>query len=237
MRVFKKVFRSVVKNVVESVVKKVVKRVVKSVVGRTLLAGLVAISGSTGSAYAQPEADPTAGQQRAQTCVACHGPAGISPVEAFPHLAGQQMSYLAKQIQDIRDGKRIVPQMMGMVDGFSDQDAWDVAAYYAEQQANLGHARADDAALLARGEALYRAGDSRLGVPACSACHTPTGGGIGSAVYPAIAGQYPAYTVATLRAFASGDRTNDPNGSMHDIATKLSDDDMQAVANYLFGLH
>lgn len=201
------------------------------------MAGLAAILSSAGSAYAQPEAAPAAGQQKAQTCAACHGPAGISLVEAFPHLAGQQMSYLAKQIKDIRDGERVVPQMMGMVDGFSDQDAWDVAAYYADQQANLGHAKADDAALLARGEELYRAGDSHLGVPACSACHTPTGAGIGSAVYPAIAGQSPAYTVATLRAFASGERTNDPNASMRTIATKLSDDDMQAVANYLFGLH
>lgn len=212
-------------------------KVFMTVFMKVLPAGLVAILSSAGSAYAQPEADPVAGQQKVQTCAACHGPAGISPVEAFPHLAGQQMSYLAKQIKDIRDGERIVPQMMGMVDGFSDQDAWDVAAYYAEQQANLGHAKADDVALLARGEELYRAGDSRLGVPACSACHTPTGAGIGSAVYPAIAGQYPAYTIVTLRAFASGDRTNDPNDSMHDIATKLSDDDMQAVANYLFGLH
>lgn len=201
------------------------------------LAGLAVILSSFGSAYAQPEADPAAGQQKAQTCAACHGQTGISPVESFPHLAGQQMSYLAKQIRDIRDGERIVAQMMGMVDGFSDQDAWDVAAYYAEQGANLGHAKADDAALLARGEELYRAGDSRLGVPACSACHSPTGAGIGSAVYPAIAGQYPAYTVATLRAFAAGERANDPNSSMRDIATKLSDDDMQAVANYLFGLH
>lgn len=204
---------------------------------KVLSAGLAVILSSAGSAYAQPEADPVAGQQKVQTCAACHGPAGISPVEVFPHLAGQQMSYLAKQIKDIRDGERIVPQMMGMLDGFSDQDAWDVAAYYAEQQANLGHAKADDAAMLARGEELYRAGDNRLGIPACSACHTPTGAGIGSAVYPAIAGQYPAYTVAMLRAFASGDRANDPNDSMHDIATKLSDDDMQAVANYLFGLH
>ena len=127
--------------------------------------------------------------------------------------------------------------MTGMVDDFSDQDAWNVAAYYAAQEANLGHANAEDEALLARGEEIYRAGVRSRGVPACSACHTPTGGGVGSAVYPAIAGQYPAYTMTALHAFASGERTNDPSGSMHDIATRLSEEDMQAVANYLFGLH
>lgn len=206
-----------------------------------LWAGFVVILSATGIAYAQPperqEADATAGQQKAQTCAACHGQTGISPAEVFPHLAGQQMSYLAKQVMDIRDEARVVPQMMGMVDDFSDQDAWDVAAYYAEQEANLGQVSDNDAEQLTRGETLYRAGDRALGIPACSACHTPTGAGIGSAVYPALAGQHPAYTQAALRAFASGERANDPSGSMSDIAAKLSEADRQAVANYLFGLY
>ncbi|RUR54329.1 c-type cytochrome [Vreelandella populi] len=208
---------------------------------KVLLAGLTIIVSVTGIAHAQPqelqEADAAAGQQKAQTCAACHGQAGISPADVFPHLAGQQVSYLAKQIMDIRDEERIVPQMMGMVSDFSDQDAWDVAAYYAEQEANLGQVSDDAAEQLVRGETLYRAGDRALGIPACSACHTPTGAGIGSAVYPALAGQHPAYTQAALRAFASGERVNDPSGSMNDIAAKLNDDDRQAVANYLFGLY
>ncbi len=208
---------------------------------RVVLPGLMAMLMAWSVAFAQtddqPLLDAAAGEQRAQTCAACHGQAGISPVSAFPHLAGQQASYLAKQIRDIRDGERVVPQMRGMVDGFSDQDALDVAAYYAGQEANLGQVSLDDEALIARGEALYRAGDAELGIPACSACHTPTGAGIGSAVYPALSGQYPAYTAAALRAFASGERTNDPSGSMNTIAAKLSAEDRQAVAEYLFGLH
>lgn len=224
-----------------SVVMNVFTKIFTNICVRATLASLAAVLSAPASVYAQP-ADPqatdiTAGQQRAQTCAACHGQTGISPASAFPHLAGQQASYLAKQIRDIRDGERVVVQMTGMVDDFSDQDAWNVAAYYAAQEANLGHANAEDEALLARGEEIYRAGVRSRGVPACSACHTPTGGGIGSAVYPAIAGQYPAYTMTALHAFASGERTNDPSGSMHDIATRLSEEDMQAVANYLFGLH
>ena len=208
---------------------------------RKLLASLAITMGAVGIAHAQTDyqadADASAGQEMAQTCAACHGQQGISPSGAFPNLAGQQMSYLAKQIKDIRDGNRMVPQMAGQVDDFSDQDAWDVAAHFARQDANLGQSSDEDAELLARGEELYRAGDMSKGIPACSACHTPTGVGIGSAVYPGLSGQHAQYTVSTLQAFASGDRNNSPNNIMGDIASKMSDNDMEAVANYVLGLN
>jgi len=208
---------------------------------RKLLASLAITMGTVGIAHAQTDyqadADASAGQEMSQVCAACHGAQGISPSGAFPNLAGQQMSYLAKQIMDIRDGNRVVPQMAGIVDDYSDQDAWDAAAHFAGQDANLGQASDENAELLARGETLYRAGDIAKGIPACSACHTPTGSGIGSAVYPALSGQHPQYTVSTLQAFASGNRTNSPNNVMGDIASKMSDNDMEAVANYVLGLH
>ncbi|MDN3522725.1 c-type cytochrome [Halomonas ramblicola] len=205
---------------------------------RKLLASLAITMGAVGAAHAAPEADAdaAAGREKAQPCAACHGQEGISPSGAFPNLAGQQASYLAKQIMDIRDGNREVPQMAGQVDDFSDQDAWDVAAYFAGLDPALGQAE-DDAELLARGEELYRAGDMAKGIPACSACHGPTGEGIGTAVYPALSGQHPDYTLSTLQAFAAGERANDPANIMRGIASKMSDDDMQAVANYVLGLH
>lgn len=208
---------------------------------RKLRASLAITLCGISTSYAQTdyaaEADSTAGGELVQTCVACHGQVGHSPSAMFPHLAGQQMTYLAKQIMDIRDAERVVPQMAGLVDNYSDQDAWDVAAFYASQDASPGQADATDADLLARGEALYRAGDMEAGIPACSACHTPTGAGLGSAGYPALAGQYAEYTVATLQAYAAGERANDTNNIMRDIAAKMSANDMRAVANYLLGLH
>ncbi|WP_444678982.1 c-type cytochrome [Halomonas sp. E19] len=205
---------------------------------RKLLASLAFTMGAVGAAHAdlQADADAAAGRERAQSCAACHGQNGISSMAAFPHLAGQQMSYTAKQIMDIRDGRRLVPEMAGQVDDFSDQDAWDVAAYYAQQDANIGQANPDEE-LLARGEELYRAGDMAKGIPACAACHTPTGQGIDTAIYPALSGQFAEYTIATLQDFASGERSNDPNNMMGDIASKMSDADMTAVANYIHGLH
>ncbi|ERS92128.1 hypothetical protein Q671_00235 [Halomonas sp. PBN3] len=194
--------------------------------------------GAVGAAHAdlEADADAAAGRDKATACAACHGQEGISPTGAFPNLAGQQASYLAKQIMDIRDGNRVVPQMAGQVDNFSDQDAWDVAKYYADKDAALGQADPDEA-LVARGRELYRAGDMAKGIPACAACHTPTGQGIGTAVYPALSGQHPEYTVSTLQAFAAGERANDPAAIMRDIAAKMSDADMEAVANYVLGLH
>ncbi|WP_163559201.1 c-type cytochrome [Halomonas sp. NO4] len=205
---------------------------------RKLLASLAFTMGAVGAAHADlaADADPAAGREKAQPCAACHGQGGISSNASFPHLAGQKMSYTAKQIMDIRDGNRQVPEMAGQVDNFSDQDAWDVAAYFAEQDVNVGQAQ-DDEELLARGEELYRAGDTAKGIPACAACHTPTGEGIGTAVYPAVSGQFAEYTVTTLQEFAAGERANDPNAIMRDIAAKMSDEDMEAVANYILGLH
>ncbi|MCK2185643.1 c-type cytochrome [Halomonas getboli] len=205
---------------------------------RKLLASLalplLAIGGAHAASLA--DADAAAGQQKAAACAACHGQQGVGITPAFPNLAGQQASYLAKQIMDIRDGKRQVPQMAGQVDDFSDQDAWDVAAHFAAMEPALGQADPDPA-LVERGRELYHAGDLEQGIPACAACHTPTGAGIGSAGYPALSGQQRDYVVTTLQAFAAGERANDPNAIMRDIAAKMSDRDMEAVANYVHGLH
>lgn len=203
---------------------------------RKFLASLAMTLSVVGVAHAELKGDAAAGREMAQSCAACHGAEGISAVGMFPNLAGQQASYLAKQIMDIRDGERMVAQMAGQVDDFSDQDAADVAAYYANMTPNLGQVDAD-AEVIARGKELYRSGDMAKGIPACAACHTPTGQGIGTAVYPALSGQKTDYTVSTLQAFAAGERANDPNAIMRSIASKMSDRDMQAVSQYVLGLH
>lgn len=208
---------------------------------RKLLAGLAITMGAVGTVQAQSQdlqanADPNAGRELAASCAACHGQDGVGTIGSFPTQAGQQMSYLAKQIMDIRDGRREVAQMAGQVDDFSDQDAWDVAAYYADMDPVIGEA-VDDEELLARGQELYRAGDIGKGIPSCASCHTPTGQGIDTAVYPALSGQHTEYTISTLQDFAAGIRHNDPNAIMRGIASKMSDRDMEAVANYVLGLH
>lgn len=184
--------------------------------------------------YAHAAGDAKAGEAKAAVCAGCHGANGVAMIPNYPSLAGQHQTYLAKQIMDIRDGSRQVVEMTGMVAGFSDKDAQDVAAYFAAKPKNLGQA---DPALLERGQELYRAGDMAKGIPACTACHSPVGMGNEQAKYPVLSGQNPAYTEAALKKFRDGVRANDPNNMMRAIAAKMSDKDIQAVSNYVFGLN
>lgn len=152
----------------------------------------------------------------------------------WPKLAGQGERYLLKQLTDIRDGARVVPEMTGMLTNLSDQDLADIAAHFSTQTMAGGVA---DAELAERGEAIYRGGNLKTGLPACTGCHSPTGQGNEPAGYPRLAGQHAAYTAKQLTDFREGDRTNDGDIMvMRTIAERLSNKDIQAVAEYIQGL-
>lgn len=180
------------------------------------------------------EGNAAAGKTRAAACAACHGADGNSMTADFPKLAGQSAGYIAKQLADFKSGKRSNPIMAGMAAGLSAQDMADLGAYYASQKTSLGVA---DETMVAAGQRLYRAGNETTGVPACMACHGPTGSGNAAARFPALSGQHAKYVVAQLKAFAAGQRGNDMNGMMRDVAGKMSDAEMKAVASYVSGLH
>jgi cytochrome c553 len=192
------------------------------------------------TANAGPTGDAAAGKNQAVACGACHGPDGNSAVPSFPKVAGQGESYLLKQMQDIRDGARPVPTMAGQLDGKSDQDLADIAAFYAGQASTGGQTEPD---LLALGEKVYRSGIPDRRVAACTACHSPTGSGNAPAGYPALAGQHAEYIAAQLRAYRKGyeddsGRTNDGDTKiMRSTAFGLSDMEIEAVASYASGLH
>ncbi|RMH45178.1 MAG: cytochrome c4 [Gammaproteobacteria bacterium] len=182
----------------------------------------------------QAAGDANAGKQKAASCFACHGADGNSPSGQYPSLAGQNEKYLVKQMKDFKLGVRTNPIMQGMIAPVSEDDFADIAAYFASQ--TMKKAPVEEKFLKA-GEAIYRGGDAERKVPACIACHGPRGEGLASAGYPAIAGQHPEYTIAQLKAFRDGARTNDPNGMMRGATHLMSDKQMEAVAHYLVGLH
>lgn len=197
-----------------------------------VLFGIV-MSGLCASALA--DGDSRKGAQHIMVCGACHGADGNSPAGAFPSIAGQNANYLVKQMQDIKSGVRSSPMMTGLLNGFDDQTLEDIAAYYEGQEIKGGSAKAD---LVELGESIYRAGVKRKNIAACTSCHSPTGNGNGPAAFPALAGQWPEYTEAQLRAFRSGDRINDGDSKMMQISTMdLSDSEIVAVASYIYGLH
>ena len=179
--------------------------------------------------------DPDAGKTKAAACVACHGPDGNSLNPEWPKLAGQHPGYTIKQLEEFQAGETRRDQMMApMIAGLNEQDLEDLAAFYAKQPRSGGFASEERAAL---GEKLYRGGNLRTGVAACMGCHGPQGLGDPLAGFPSLAGQHAAYVVMQLRAFRSGERSNDSNRMMRDVVRWMSDEEMLAVAEYIAGLH
>jgi cytochrome c553 len=179
-------------------------------------------------------ADLDAGKQKAQTCAACHGADGNSTNPAWPKLAGQSTEYLVKELSDFKSGARKNPTMTPMAKPLSKEDMADIAAYFQSQKVKIGDA---DPNLVDEGKKVYRSGNPQTGVPACMACHGPDGAGNPATVYPALQGQHAEYTAMQLKAFRSGDRSNDPNKIMRIVAGKMSDKEIKAVADYIQGLY
>jgi len=185
------------------------------------------------------QADPTKGENIAnKTCAACHGADGNSPTPANPKLAGQIPEYLHKQLVNFKPAagkkaERENPIMAGMVANLSVEDMRNVAVYYAAQSARAG--AAGNSETLALGRKIWRGGEIAKGLPACAGCHGAGGAGV-PAQYPRLAGQYAGYTEAQLKAFRSGDRSNDASKMMQGIAAKMSDPEIRAVADYIAGL-
>lgn len=204
-----------------------------------LLAGVVSSAGAEEHAKAAPKGDAAKGQPiAASVCAACHAPDGNSTGPANPKLAGQHPEYLLKQMQNFKaaEGKqpeRASPIMNGMIAAFDEGQMRDLAAYFASQKQTGEQAKNRET--IEAGQKLYRAGDAAKGLPACAACHGPTGTGI-PAQFPRISGQFADYIEAQLKAFRDGTRANDPSKMMRMIALKMTDAEIKAVADYTAGL-
>lgn len=179
-----------------------------------------------------------AGRVKSASCVACHLEDGNSVNPEWPKIAGQHEYYLREQIRYIREGEqgpRSNPLMYPFVMNLTDQDIDDLAAYFAAQERTNGPAVSAQYATI--GEKIYRGGIADRGVPACSACHGPSGQGNSLARYPRIAGQHAKYMVDQLIKYRDKDRTTSPNMIMNMIAFKLTEDEMQAVSEYVQAMH
>ena len=184
--------------------------------------------------------DANAGKGKAALCISCHGLDGNgSPSNAeWPALAGQHASYTADQIRAFQEGTtRSNLIMQPMIAGLTEQDIEDVAAYYESLPRRIRFADENARDEIAFGERLYRGGNIERGIPACMGCHGPAGTGNGPAGFPALANQTAEYTAIQLNLFKSGERSNDKNMMMQDVAAKLSSEDIQALSKYLAGLH
>ncbi len=180
-------------------------------------------------------ADLAAGKTKAAPCVACHGTDGNSANPIWPKLAGQNVAYLEKQMMDFKHGPaRIEPTMNGMILSVKEEDFADIAAFFASNETTR---QIVDEKYVELGQKIYRAGDAKRQVTACIACHGPAGQGMAAAKFPALAGQHPVYIINQLKAFRDNKRTNDVNSIMRNVTAMMSDAQIEAVANYVAGLH
>ena len=174
-----------------------------------------------------------------QVCAACHAADGNSLVAVNPKLAGQIPEYLQKQLANFKPaaGKKAEREnavMAGMAANLTSDDMRNLAAYFAGQVAKPGTAKSKE--LVALGQKIYRGGILSKNLPACASCHGPNGAGI-PAQYPRLSGQHAEYLEAQLRAFRTSERANDANGMMRIVAGRMSDREIQAVSDYIDGLH
>jgi cytochrome c553 len=195
------------------------------------IASLLALASS---GVVQAAGDVEAGKAKSAVCAACHGADGNGSANPlFPKLAGQHPKYIIKQLRDFKTGARKNDTMAPMAAALNDQDIENVAAYFSSQNGKVGQAAADK---VAQGEQIYRAGLAK-GVPACIGCHGPTGSGNAAAGFPSVSGQHAAYVVKQLKDFREGVRSNDPNSMMRGVTALMNDRDIEAVAQYVQGLH
>jgi cytochrome c553 len=176
--------------------------------------------------------DPQRGARVARSCVMCHGPTGIGTANYIPNLTGLPPEVIYKELIDYRTGKRNWAFMNAAATGLSDQDTADVAAYFSScprqnQLVNIeaGASERDISRLITDGDPIRN-------VVSCAACHGPQGVKTGA---PPLVGQHVQYLSNQLIAFSQGDRSNDMNRQMRLVATRLTPDEIEQLAEYFGG--
>ena len=195
-------------------------------------AGVILWFAATAPALAV-DGDVDAGQAKSAPCAACHGAQGVSVNPEWPNIAGQHAGYIVLQLEAYKEGERQNALMTPMSMPLDDEDRADLAAYYAAQTLEGGTADPD---LVPLGERIYRGGNTQTGVSACAGCHGPSGYGNPGAKMPRLAGQHATYVANQLRLYASGERRSDMSQMMRNIASAMSDAEIEAVASYVQGL-
>lgn len=176
--------------------------------------------------------NPVAGKQKSELCQGCHGEVGISIEGMAPKLAGQYAKYIEKQVHDFQSGVRIHEIMSAVAQTVSDDDLADITAYFASQTKMKGDGHDNEL-----GKKLFLHGDMTRMMVACVNCHGVDGKGKSpdNPVFPVLGGQHKDYLRGQLINFRDGDRGNSPGGVMNIITQKLTDEELDALADYVSG--
>jgi cytochrome c553 len=179
--------------------------------------------------------DPIAGKDKSQLCQGCHGEDGNSVETMVPKLAGQYSKYISKELRNFQAGLRVHQIMSAMAATIDDADLADIAAYFASQPKMKGNGPGPDSDV---GRNLFLNGDMSRMIVACINCHGVNGKGKSptNQIFPVIGGQQAGYLRGQLINWRKGERANSPGGIMNIIAQKLTNAEINSLANYISGL-
>jgi Cytochrome c553 len=168
----------------------------------------------------------------ASVCSACHGMDGNSTVPNFPKLAGRHPEYLVRELKEFVSGSRKSDIMTPIVSKLEPDDLKALGVYFGAQKPTSGQVLDEKAAAI--GKKLYLDGDEEKGVPACAGCHDVDGSG--NKRFPRLAGQHREYLIEQMHNFKNDVRNYAAARLMREVAKRLSDDEIKAVAEFLAGL-
>ena len=170
-------------------------------------------------------------------CAECHRiNGGGMPSVGIPRIAGQTATYIYREIRGVQNGTRYSPYMDGVVKNLSRRDIQAVALYYSSVKTpKLPDPSRYDPDLTPLGRKIAHRGLWNRNIPACILCHGQDGRGI-PPNFPYIAGQGKSYLMGQLISFAVVKRKDDPEGLMRGIASKLTNREIKAVAQYFASL-
>lgn len=192
---------------------------------RTRFAALVVAAGALAGAGAA--AQPTEAQrQKAEPCVACHGPEGRAPLADTPAIAAQPKQFITTQLVMFREGNRKSAVMNALAAPLSNADINDLGSFFAAQATPLPVGAPLAAEAAAAGRALT---EKHL----CTQCHGPELKG--QQHIPRLAGQRADYLRTQLLGFKAQTRF-DMDGNMTSAAQALTPADIETLAAYLGSL-
>lgn len=164
----------------------------------------------------------------AKRCSGCHGEKGESSMPDTPSLAGQLATYTYKQLHDYAKKNRSNPIMDSQLEGLSEQDMADLAAWFSTLPRPEKHTVSQR---LLKAEKMVAEGDGKRILPPCFVCHGGNGQGEKLDI-PALAGQRADYIAKTLLDYKSGERHNDIYSRMRLISQQLSEQEIKDLGQF-----
>lgn len=173
--------------------------------------------------------------ERTRTCTVCHGKEGRATSEGFfPRIAGKPEGYLFNQMVNFRDGRRQNTSMIYMVQHMPDSYLNEIARYFSSLDLpySAPHSGVASADMMRLGEALVLHGDPARKIPACVQCHGALLTGVAPSM-PGLLGLPRDYVIGQFGAWGSGQRKTPAPDCMAQIAKRLAQNEVGAIAAWL----